>query len=150
MIQGPNLPGMEFGDMGRMREMNPTMGQGELFSMFAGQVGRNFLPGMFAGTEASNLASGARSLLSGAAGAARAWQWERQVGGRDFAAAIMDPMSAVQQQQVDILDSSLEQQQVNLLGEIKDGIGTLVEIGRAGGGGGGVVPAIIQGLGFGG
>lgn len=253
VIQGPQLPGIAFGDMARMREMNPTMGQGELFSMFAGQVGRNFLPGMFARTEASSLASGARSLAGGAGrlfgggggfdaisprigtsytpnqgqsgsltvspvGEARqaiqalrnlkdigvefeGWEEfgegtfgegkrgvrfrgmtargdEQQAAvnammekfprfqgllagrailgdrpdnaqGRRFNAAIVDPMSAVQQQQVDILDSSLEQQQVTLLGQIKDGIDALVDVSKAGGGGG-VVPAILGGLGFGG
>jgi TP901 family phage tail tape measure protein len=148
VIQGPQRPGMDFGGMGQLLANNEGMGQAEAFGIFAGQVGRNFLPGMFGGTEAGNLMAGARSLLQGAGGAAQAWQWERTVGGRTFAASVTDPMSAVQQQQVDILDSNLEQQQVNLLGEIKTGIDTLIEVGKAGGGG--VVPAILGGLGFGG
>ncbi|WP_169979903.1 phage tail tape measure protein [Tautonia rosea] len=71
---------------------------------------------------------------------------------RQFAASVMDPMAAMQQQQVDILDQEairLQQQQlaaversVEILGEIRDAVGNR-------GGGGGVVPALI-GAGFGG
>ena len=162
---GAPLPpgfGTAFGDMAKMREMNTVRddkgkvvsapAQSEVFAMFASQVGRNFgpmlgerMPGL------AGLLGGAQSLgqgVGGAIGGGMGFQLREQAPESRFLASITDPMSAMSQQQVDILNAEdVGRQQVDLLGQIKGVLENIERgIGNDGAAGlGGVVQAVLGG-----
>lgn len=157
--------GTAFGDMAKMREMNTVRdkdgkiiaapAQSDVFAMYAGQVGRNF-GGMLGGNMSglAGLLAGAGSLgrgIGGAIGGGMGFRLPDADEPSRFLASIMDPASAMAQQQVDILNAEdVGQQQLAKLDSIKGVLDSILAATKEAGGGGvaGAVQAVLGG-GFG-